>query len=244
LQKCKKPVGAAGYAAEYEFHKAAEKEKTRLNAGRFHMIPPTLSQARQLRRLDGLRATGQIRPCSTDAQVALALDCTKFGIVQYRTNDIELACAGKLSCFDAALVHATACTMQVLGIVPLEPSAAHGLAFSTLNRRLQESTGVGEFFQLTKCAPQSNPNCLIHLQSKPCTHAPLVQCANKVARGRHGLPCLVWHCFEATKGIFIIDCLHYHIEDIDYADSEGIPHYIVYNAETRVLFLYPEVQSL
>ena len=73
------------------------------------------------------------------------------------------------------------------------------------------------------------------------------KCTNKVTRARPpraGLLCLVWQCFEANEGIFMIDCLHYHIEDIDYADSEGIPHYIVYNAATRVLFLYPEVQSI
>ena len=40
-------------------------------------------------------------------------------------------------------------------------------------------------------------------------------------------------------------CKHYHPEDVDFPEvSEGIPHFISYNAGTRVLCTYPEVCGL
>ena len=52
---------------------------------------------------------------------------------------------------------------------------------------------------------------------------------------------------QARSGVYIIHCDYYHSEDIEDAVKgalgvEGIPHYVVYNAETRVLFTYPEVR--
>lgn len=52
---------------------------------------------------------------------------------------------------------------------------------------------------------------------------------------------------QARSGVYIIHVNYYHPEDIEDAREgaagvEGIPHYLVYNAETRVLFTYPEVR--
>ena len=47
--------------------------------------------------------------------------------------------------------------------------------------------------------------------------------------------------FRCNHGVFLIHCFHYHSEDKDFDMKETIPHYVVYNAATRVLFLYPEV---
>ncbi|KAL1527146.1 hypothetical protein AB1Y20_015828 [Prymnesium parvum] len=50
--------------------------------------------------------------------------------------------------------------------------------------------------------------------------------------------------FLKTEGVYIIHSNYFHPEDVDFDDAEAIPHYIVYNAGTRVLFLYPEVVVL
>lgn len=51
--------------------------------------------------------------------------------------------------------------------------------------------------------------------------------------------------FKVPNGVYIIHCFHYHEEDIEFEeDVEGIPHYIVYNAGTRVLHTNPEVLVL
>jgi hypothetical protein len=50
--------------------------------------------------------------------------------------------------------------------------------------------------------------------------------------------------FKATTGIFMIHCMHFHKEDMGEYGAESIAHYVVYNADTRVLFLYPEVRRV
>lgn len=48
--------------------------------------------------------------------------------------------------------------------------------------------------------------------------------------------------FTMKDGIYIVHSYYYHSDDIDFKYAEAIDHYIVYNAGTRVLFLYPEVR--
>ena len=51
--------------------------------------------------------------------------------------------------------------------------------------------------------------------------------------------------FTQKIGVFAIQCAHYHAEDIDYPDeSEGIPHYIMLNAGTGLMYTYPEMLVL
>lgn len=47
--------------------------------------------------------------------------------------------------------------------------------------------------------------------------------------------------FTLTEGVYILHCYYFHPEDAGIKYAEPIHHYIVYNAGTRVLFLYPEV---
>ena len=51
--------------------------------------------------------------------------------------------------------------------------------------------------------------------------------------------------FTQKIGVFCIECKHYHAEDIDHPDeSEGIPHYVMLNAGTGMLYTYPEMLVL
>ena len=51
--------------------------------------------------------------------------------------------------------------------------------------------------------------------------------------------------FKQTRGVFVMHINHYHEEDIDASRyAEAIPHYITYNAGTRLLQTYPEVLIL
>ena len=50
--------------------------------------------------------------------------------------------------------------------------------------------------------------------------------------------------FLQTRGIYLIHAYVTHEEDYEWDDVELIDHLIVYNAGTRVLFLYPEVVVL
>ena len=45
--------------------------------------------------------------------------------------------------------------------------------------------------------------------------------------------------FNLQSGVFVIHCAVTHKEDYDWEFAETVPHYIVYNAGTRVLFLAP-----
>ena len=47
--------------------------------------------------------------------------------------------------------------------------------------------------------------------------------------------------FKLNEGVYMLHAYYFHPEDVDVAYAEPIHHYIVYNAGTRVLFLYPEV---
>ena len=45
--------------------------------------------------------------------------------------------------------------------------------------------------------------------------------------------------------MYAILCKHYHPEDIEFPEqSEPIPHFISYNAGTRVLNTYPEARAI
>ena len=56
---------------------------------------------------------------------------------------------------------------------------------------------------------------------------------------------VVQDLFVERSGVFAIHCEHYHEEDIDYPEqSEGIPHYVMLNAGTGVLYTYPETLVL
>lgn len=47
--------------------------------------------------------------------------------------------------------------------------------------------------------------------------------------------------FHQPSGVYLIHCGVTHAEDYDWEFAETVPHLIVFNAGTRVLFMYPEV---
>ena len=47
--------------------------------------------------------------------------------------------------------------------------------------------------------------------------------------------------FTLQEGVWLMHSYYFHPEDAEYDDAEPIHHCVVYNAGTRVLFLYPEV---
>lgn len=49
--------------------------------------------------------------------------------------------------------------------------------------------------------------------------------------------------FRKKEGVYLIHSYYFHKEDVDFPHAEPVHHYIVYNAGTRVLFLYPEVRN-
>ena len=51
----------------------------------------------------------------------------------------------------------------------------------------------------------------------------------------------VTQVFTQTSGVYMLSANVTHPEDADCQYAELIPHYMVYNAGTRVLFLNPEV---
>lgn len=51
----------------------------------------------------------------------------------------------------------------------------------------------------------------------------------------------VMEVFTQTVGVYLLYASVTHWEDADFEHAEVVPHYIVYNAGTRVLFLNPEV---
>ena len=54
----------------------------------------------------------------------------------------------------------------------------------------------------------------------------------------------VTQVFTQTSGVYLLSAYVTHSEDADFEYAELIPHYVVYNAGTRVLFLNPEVVVL
>lgn len=215
---------------------AQVQEEVRQRGGRFHGLHSTMSHGKLLQRLAQLRHDEAIQSASTTRQVTraflVALVCKTMGatclsmlwrlvqtpmalhydsrrVLDFRTNTLVVVEQHTLSCFDAALVHATACPIDELGIGPLHPHPDFGMCFKSLNRRLWSSAGLGNLFLL--CRPRDD-----------------------IA--------VVAHVFRATTGCFVVHCLHYHAEDMGIDDTASIAHYIVYNADARVLFLYPEVR--
>ena len=118
---------------------------------------------------------------------------------------------------------------------PLPVGVGSAMSFSLLNKRMTMLQGPGKWLRWVK--DRSLKNCLLSAVFQRSSGA----CA-----------CLCHHapndCFElssiiCSSGVYGIYCNHYHAEDIeDFETSEGIPHFISYNAGTRVLNTYPEAR--
>lgn len=69
-------------------------------------------------------------------------------LVPWRTDCIVLAEPKSLSCFDAAMVHAFGLQWEALGLVPLPPTAGHGMPFKMLNRVFRGADGLARLFRV------------------------------------------------------------------------------------------------
>jgi len=196
----------------------------------YHLIQPSLSTEQMKRKLNKLICAGTIRKAP--------VSCTYFrfnALIGYNTDEVYLVPARSLSCSQAALVAATGCSIDelgersharspkamltfpscfvVLGIPLQDPKDKKGLSFNMLNNILKDSSGFGRLF------------ILMNESSKD-----------------HELDSAV-DVFSKKEGVYIIHSYYHHPEDVGFSHAEPIHHYIVYNAGTRVLFLYPEVRA-
>mmetsp|Transcript_20505 Transcript_20505/g.51180 ORF Transcript_20505/g.51180 Transcript_20505/m.51180 type:complete len:360 (+) Transcript_20505:77-1156(+) len=174
----------------------------------YHLIQPSLSTEQMKRKLNKLICAGTIRKAP--------VSCTYFrfnALIGYNTDEVYLVPARSLSCSQAALVAATGCSIDELGIPLQDPKDKKGLSFNMLNNILKDSSGFGRLF------------ILMNESSKD-----------------HELDSAV-DVFSKKEGVYIIHSYYHHPEDVGFSHAEPIHHYIVYNAGTRVLFLYPEVRA-
>ena len=170
--------------------------------GTFHGIECSKTIPEQMAELDDLRRQGRVRNSPT-AIVA------SHGFFPWATDAVHLLPDKTYVCHQAALVLATASSLQDLGIehepVPSNNRAATtGASFKGLNDALLGNSP----FELRKVSFAS---------------------AGDV--------------FRAREGVYIIHTEVTDREDCDvpHDETETIPHYVVFNAGTRVLFCLPEV---
>ena len=98
-----------------------------------------------------------------------------------------------------------------------------------MNKLLPQCKGLGSLFFWTACPKEFSLRGALLCPNPLSSHSP-DSCL---------LPSLA-DVFLQTEGIYGIECMHYHGEDIDWEHAEGIPHYVVLNAGTNAVFLYPE----
>jgi hypothetical protein len=170
--------------------------------GSFHGIKCSKTIPEQMAELDDLRRQGRVRNSPT-TMVA------QKGFFPWATDAVHLLPDKTFVCHQAALVLATASSLQDLGIehepVPSNNRAATtGASFKGLNDALPYLSP----FELRKVSFAS-----------------------------------ALDVFRAREGVYIIHTEVTDREDCDvpHDETETIPHYVVFNAGTRVLFCLPEV---
>jgi len=164
-----------------------------------------------------LHMSGRLRKSSTEPQAM-----NRCRLVPYRT-DYYVSIPfffqwAAHTCSQAALVMATGIDLPGLGIQWLDPkrTTKEMMKFGEMNQMLQSSSGLGRLFVLTKLRPELRSDREVF-------------------------------CLDA--GVYIIHTYWYSMEDVHFFDdevelrdgTESFPHYVVYNAGTRVLYLNPDV---
>ena len=196
-----------------------EMEAKETKGGGFAEIDATRSISKQHIQISQYRETGVLRASPSILKVVIfgsrreLVDAESFVI--YETDAYQLVKEKTLTCYQAAQVLSTAMTLQQLSIkkVKVEAGVISRANFTELQAEFRDYTP----FRLVK----------VRLGS-----------------------CL--EIFMQQQGIFIIHCLYFHDEDWEaaleyaspsspYAKPQGVDHYIVYNAGTRLLLLYPEL---
>ena len=85
------------------------KHKSRVKGG-FCGIPASMPVAKQLRKLEALKKSGDVRSSPTET-----LADPSRGLVAFSTDAVKLAEAKTMVCYQAAIVHATAASLDQLG---------------------------------------------------------------------------------------------------------------------------------
>lgn len=199
---------------------------------------PTSKTTEQLAKwITRCEQAGKMRPSPPTV-----LDSAR-GVYTYATNQILIVPERTLTCWQAALVHMSACSLELLGTPSLashigvtdrfntvvctvcagmpavQPSHNGGAGkadFGTMQLLLHRSTGLGRLFELRKLDKSSDNQ----LRSSA-------------------------DVFSFEEGVYVIHA-YWFIAEVcglprEEVEGEQVDHYIVYNAGRRVLYIYPEV---
>jgi hypothetical protein len=139
-------------------------------------------------------------------------------MVEWSTHAFQLVQPLSLLCYQALMEAMMACDLETAGVVKIQ---------------VPDSLHLTKDFQLAG-ANFGEVNSILDLASA-CGSAfhlghPVVRIDN------------VLDVFTRKFGTFAIHAWHYHIDDIEH-EEVGIPHYLLYNATTRLLQCYPEVRA-
>ena len=190
--------------------------QTPLPKGEAWALPEVSTHAERLAHLAHARALNILQVTNPRIKPRLLKLEDQMG-VEWATDSFELVTeARSLVCHQAVLVALTASPLTVLGIEPIAPPK-------------NATTLSGVTFHELNIALQISTG----LGSAVQIRRPSERLSN------------VLDVFRRPYGGFVIYCLHYHESDIEnHLMSEGIGHYIYYNAGTRMLQTYPEVLVL
>ena len=146
------------------------------------------------------------------------LSHTAGGHIEWSTNHVCLVPEKSLLCYQALMVAIMTCDLASAGVPTVAPPEKLRLKKDI---ELQGAcfAEINHFFDMA-----SGSGSAFFLAP------PLVRIVD------------VLDVFRRTFGFFAIHVWHYHEEDIEHAEA-GIPHYVTYNATTRLLQCYPEVCS-
>ena len=136
-------------------------------------------------------------------------------MLEWSTNQYTLVEAKSLLCYQAAVVLATTLQLSDCGIPRL-----------SIPKSLSHPDHRATFTRL---------NIMFDVADGPgsafCAHHTFYRMDSAL------------EVFSARMGTFLLHSWHYIEEDMDAREyTEGITHYIVWNATTRLLHLYPEVR--
>ena len=179
-------------------------------------IEPTKTIDEQIDELDKYRQEGRLLVDTKTKPRERGSGTTGGRIIEWGTNTFVLVEAKSFLCYQAAIIAALSATLTEIGVqaIPIPEDPKHpDQGASFAQLNQQLATSEGVGQAFT---------------------------LGKVLRRME----TVLDVFAQSFGIYVIHCFHFNDEDIDFPqEAESIPHYICYNAATRLLQLYPEVRA-
>ena len=179
-------------------------------------IEPTKTIGEQIDELDKHRQEGRLLVDTKTKPRERGSGTTGGRIIEWGTNTFVLVEAKSFLCYQAAIIAALSATLTEIGVqaIPIPEDPKHpDQGASFAQLNQQLATSEGVGQAFT---------------------------LGKVLRRME----TVLDVFAQSFGTYVIHCFHFNDEDIDFPqEAESIPHYICYNAATRLLQLYPEVRA-